>query len=127
MDVFGFSQQLVTTSEVILYTCPVRDAVDVGSVTNVVADVQGPNVQTQITSIIVTNYSGGAQTFSLFLTPLAADTAIDLHKFVSDHSLNQDETLLLAPGIVMSAGNTIWISASANTAMTVLLNRIEVS
>ncbi len=130
MDVFGYSQQLVTTTDTILYTCPVRDAVDVGSVSNVVADVQGPNVQTQITSIVVTNYSVGAQTFELFLTEDATSEThpIDLIRLiVSDHSLAADETIILSLGLVLSAGNTIWISASANAALTVTLNRIEVS
>ncbi len=128
MDVFGFSQQLVTTSIVALYQCPVRAAVDVSTIENVTADVQGPNVQTQITSIIVTNYSGATRTFSLYLTPSLSDSAVDLHKFVSDHQLLLDETLVLAPGIVMSADNTIWITCSDDdTSLTVLLNRIEVS
>ena len=129
-DSFGFEQQLVTTTDTVLYTCPALAVKDVDTVENVTTRAQARIVQTQVTGINVTNYSAGAQTFSLFVTDADdTDTAPigDDYKLVSDHSLSQDETIILAQGMVLAPGNTVWIGASANTALTVTMFRIEVS
>jgi hypothetical protein len=129
MDVFGNTHADLTASIVAIYTCPERSAAGADSgVTDARTSAQDRNTQTVITSIVVTNYAGaGAQTFSLFLTP-ATDTVMDdMYAIALTHSMGAAETYIMAHGLVLTAGNTLWASTLAIDEMSILINHIEVS
>ncbi len=126
MDVFGFIQLAITGSQLVLYTCPIRASLTVGTVAGVTTSAQDRNTQTQVTSIIITNSSGGPITFDMWLTDLAADTPTATNLILSDYSVAADETVIFAQGLVLAADNTIWIQGSG-TGMSATLNKIEVS
>jgi len=125
-DVFGMVSNELTTSEVAVYTCPEGLVVDVGTVESVVASAAIRPTQTIVTSINVARF-GAAATYSIYMTtddtaPSGSTTDLVI-RALSPASLNHS----FSPGIVMSPGNTLWVTADNNSRIAMTINYIEVS
>jgi hypothetical protein len=130
-DKFGFAQLEILTTDstdpAVLYTCPVREAVDVNSVADVVPSAQAKNVQTQISSLIACNSGAAGEQVYVHFTESASDTANDSNILFKGIALDIAETHILSLGLLMSAGNTVWVSTDTVSDVTFTLNYIEIS
>ena len=128
MNVFGRSRLDSAGTLELLYTCPVLAEVDSHGAGDTVARVQDLPVQTQVTSIVVCNYDTTTSIeYSIHYTDSSADTQADEEfRLFYLVTLTAETTHILNPGIVMSAGNEIWVLSSIATT-SFIMNYIEIS
>jgi hypothetical protein len=137
-DVYGKSSLLVpvTTSEV-LYQCPEISSVSYSGADNVAAAAQDRPVQTQVTNLVLCHWDntpGGAHTVTVWHTsgdivtpPSSADGINDKDILLHAYSIAENDTVSLNLGILMSAGEKIWVEGDVDDHISATLYYIEVS
>ena len=131
-DTFGNVTKLATTSEVLLYTCPIASTAtkDVASVEDVFPYAQQPITQTQITGFVLNSWSTGTNGY-IYLTPstdspTTEGTPSDYGIF-GPTSTPANSTTVFNPGLVLAPGNSIWIEAGAADKLTITMSYIEIT
>lgn len=103
-----------------MYTCPTQEAVQVSSgVIDVTAAAQVRPVQTQVNSISICHHGsspGGARYVTMWHTPSSITTTPYLGDGINEASLllrqydiAESDTVVFNMGILMSAGEQIWV------------------
>lgn len=142
-DVYGKASVIIPLegtapgTATVLYQCPEVSAVSYAGADNVAAAAQDRPIQTQVTSLVLCHWgAGGSPPYyvnawhtsgDIVTTPYLLDGINEKDLILHNYDVNQNATVSVNLGILMSAGEKIWIEAEALNHISATLYYIEVS